>query len=60
MKTTFDDELAQIRRHKKSCCNRRKSKIPESVKNILEGMALATILVAWIVILIAGFIMITK
>jgi hypothetical protein len=60
MKSTFEDELKQIRRHKKSCCNRRKSKIPDSVKNALEGMALATILLAWVVALIAGFIMITK
>jgi hypothetical protein len=60
MKSTFEDELAQIRRHKKSCCNRRRSKISEPIKNALEGIAIATMLLAWIVILITGFIMMTK
>jgi len=60
MKSTFEDELAQIRRHKKSCCNRRKSKMPEGIKNALEGIAIATIMLAWVVAIICGFIMITK
>jgi hypothetical protein len=60
MKSTFEDELAQIRRHKKSCCNRRRSKVPEGIKNALEGIAIATMLVAWIVILITGFVIMTK
>jgi len=60
MKSTFEDELAYIRRHKKSCCNRRKSKMPESVRNLLEGIAIAMILAAWVIIIMAGFILITK
>ena len=52
MKSTFDDELSQIRRHRKSCCNRKRSHIPEVISEVLTGIALITIVTAWIGIVI--------
>jgi len=52
MKSTFDDELKQIRRHRKSCCNRKRSHIPDAISEVLTGIALISIVTAWIGIVI--------